>query len=190
MPDIAQPAQENVESFIHDVTYEMLKVKTGDIQFTKGEVNKVELPYREYLAAILLAGSEFKLMYMVHFWLEDAKFLVSKSLEKSASDVEYWRAIDFFKEYCNVIAGKTKKAFKAQGIHLNQSLPIGIGGFNLALFDDKGPKEKKLYWSQNTEDIEIDFSARYSILDPSVTEKLVKLPKYTDLKDETAIEFF
>ena len=183
-------AQGNVEKFIHDVTYQMLKVKTRDIKFTKGDVNKVELPYREYLAAILLAGSEFKLMYMVHFWLEDAKYLVSNSLDKNAADVEYWRAIDFFKEYCNVIAGKTKKAFKAQGIHLNQSLPIGIGGFNLALFDEKGPKEKRLYWSQNTDSLEIDFSARYSILDPAVTAKLETLPNYADLKEETSIEFF
>ena len=184
-------AQKKIDSFIYTATNELLQSKAGNLPFTKGPSQKSNLVFREYLSAILLANSDFKLLYMIHFWLEDAKKLANGLLKTDSSEVEYWRAIDFFKEYCNIIAGKAKKAFENIDIQLVQSLPIGISGYNLTLFEEKSVRERCLHWTQRYDQIELDFSTRYSILNTKIINKLATFPQYEDIRDDTeSIEFF
>lgn len=183
---------DKLDCILYDVTYQMLKSRSKSFDFIKSDAEVETLQYREYLVAVLLSsGSGIDIRYMVHFWLEDAKQLLSCEVGEPIDQIDDVRAIDYLKEYCNLVAGKTKMIFEQHDIILNNSLPIGIDGFNLDLFTSKSPHEVDLHWQQSCENIKFDFSLKYTINNEDIFKKLENLPKrLQDIDHSNDIEFF
>jgi hypothetical protein len=86
------------------------------------------LPFVQHMTHILISGAELEVNFKTHFMLLDAIRLTKGKL--AASEASTQQAIDFMKEYCNRIAGKTKAMLEATGLTMGQSLPFAIQGYN------------------------------------------------------------
>ncbi|MBF0312782.1 MAG: hypothetical protein HQK52_05160 [Oligoflexia bacterium] len=82
---------------------------------------------------ILISGDDIKMTFKSHFDSELAGYLCAKALKKES--VSWDKAIDFMKEYSNVVAGKIKKFFMDQEVIVGLSLPIVTRGFDEIFFE-------------------------------------------------------
>lgn len=180
--------REKLNTILYGICDDILSCRSNSFKFSKEAADVDKLAYKEYLAAILLASEDIKLTYMLHFWLEDAKKIAANQWNKDVCDVEYWRAIDYFKEFCNLLAGKTKEIFRASNITFGQSLPVAINGFNLALFNLNLQNTYHLYWAQRSGDVELSFSVHYAFQSSDCLDKIQNIPDKIH-SDENSVEF-
>lgn len=93
------------------------------------------LTYGSKMSLITAAGKDFKFVFKVHFF--------PKKFTKVASDFNSMKLVlDFFREYCNLVAGAIKEVLMAKGLICGISLPIVTSGDDEMIFSDKIKTER------------------------------------------------
>lgn len=126
------------------IVIDQLKIIIENEQVESAETVLVDLPFTQYMTNILLGGPQLEISIRFHFMLENinniAKLRVGSAL--ASSD----QAIDFIKEFSNVVAGKGKTLLEGSDLFLGQSLPFCIQGYNEIFFPKQSVKSKRSAW--------------------------------------------
>ena len=137
---------------------------------------------------ILISGDTLRLTFKVHFNTRTAKTLAFQIFGgKSPNEIPERQAIDYFKEYANLVAGSVISLFGKSGVDLGISLPLCTRGFN-EIFADYSVEERLIptycdFWSLRVNGQTIHCGSFFEILNWQ------KLSHAADLAfDETAPE--
>lgn len=98
--------------------------------------HKVRL-YCQHIAAILLYGEGCEIQFKVYFMYPDAQAFAAAAKNTKPQKVTKSIAIDFFKEHCNIIAGRIQSDTTKAGIVLGHSLPFAMLGYNEVFLNDQ-----------------------------------------------------
>lgn len=93
-----------------------------------------------WMSAIILTSPVMRVTFRTHFMTEDGKVLVATSFSKNPEEVLSMEVLDFFKEYCNMVAGKIKWLLEFNGTESGISLPVMLRGFDEVFFKKEDRK--------------------------------------------------
>lgn len=172
--------------------------KHADCQET--EVSKLEdgfLPGRilaNNMAFILIAGNALRITFKVHFSTRTARKLAFRVYGgESEEDISDRQAFDYFKEYCNLVAGQVVTLFENLNIDLGIGLPLRTRGF-YEVFSDYEEKEYPIitysdFWRLRAGGNEIFCNALLEIIDRKPLECLIGFEIPEEMDNEGEMEF-
>lgn len=88
------------------------------------------MSYGSNMSVILVAGKDFKFFFKVHFFPKKTARYFIQGASKS-------QVLDFYREFCNLVAGAIKQSLLDQGVVCGISLPTIISGYDEMIFSDK-----------------------------------------------------
>lgn len=103
-----------------------------DIQLSS--VEKDHLVYGHWMAFILVSSPQVRVTFKAHFMLETAKSLAARIYGITSRPLTLREGTDFFREYCNLVAGDVKIALVHNKVDAAASLPILSRGFDEIFF--------------------------------------------------------
>ena len=112
----------------------LLEIEVEGVSFVTIPCPRRRLAFHQHLALILLNHPAFQLRYTVHFMLGQAVKIVARKNQIPVADVSKTRAVDYFKEYCNILAGSICNGLFAYQIDVEHSLPFAVQGYNDIFF--------------------------------------------------------
>jgi len=155
-----------------------------------------------WMSIIILAGKALKMNFRVHFNEEVAKQLALKVYAKKPEEISTAQAVDFVKEFCNLVAGGVKRTMQDHQMQSLISMPLITRGTDEVFFDIGQPEvagelplPKKAdheagqqdRWTIQTERGDILCSVTFDILEPDAVQTLKD--KKTDDAAEEEVEF-
>lgn len=127
---------------------------------------------------ILVSGESVRMTFKVHFNGDVARSLAFRVFGgASDSAISIQRAVDYIKEYCNLVAGSVVSVFEELDIGLGMSLPHSTRGF-YEVFSDYQEQQHPIiifndFWSLNVNKKVLHCSVVLEILDCKILEKLI-----------------
>ena len=143
-----------------------------------------------HMVLILVSGEALRLTFKLHFEMKTAKALASRIFGGDrAVPITEGQAIDFIREYGNLIAGSVVTLMARYGIELGISLPLSTRGF-YEVFADYTEKQYPIvsyadFWGLEVDGHEIHCSAHVEVMN---REKLASLAEFSadDTVDDDA----
>lgn len=86
--------------------------------------------YAHWMALILVSGESLRITFKSHFDTRTAKFFAARTYEQAPDKISDDRALDFFREFCNMTAGHLKLIFAENEVRVGVSLPALARGFD------------------------------------------------------------
>ncbi len=193
------PAIKNkLRELIRYASVSRLKVHTActDIQFH--EMQPDFRPGRilaNNMVFILVSGDALRITFKVHFNLDAGRHLAYRVFGGDAPEhITVRQAIDYFKEYGNLVAGSIATLFERIDIGLGMSLPLCTRGF-YEVFSDYTETESPTvmysdFWVLQVNDQSLNCSALIEILDKMKLQPLLDLElAETESSDDEEMEF-
>lgn len=119
-----------VIDLVRNSSVSRLKTLTGREDISISEIEGEYLVLGHWMSFILVAGEAVRIIFKTHFMTETAQFLAAPVYGAVTKDVSVSRALDFFKEYCNLTAGQIKFDLALNEVKVGASLPGLIRGFD------------------------------------------------------------
>jgi hypothetical protein len=113
---------------VRDASLDQLRLFAKCAAVRLEEVTVESLPFTQHLAHIMVVGPEIEISFKTHFMGGDALRFTKQKLGTAHATLP--QGIDFMKEFCNLVAGKTKQLLEGHGFVMGQSLPFAIQGYN------------------------------------------------------------
>lgn len=156
-------------SKVRTASLDQLRVygKAPDLQIFEVELEK--LPFVQHMTHILVSGSDLDLTFKSHFMLDDALRLLKLKIGTAATSSQ---AVDFMKEFSNIVAGKTKTMLETAGFVVAQSLPCSVRGYNEIFYTSNDGRESMSAWSLIGSGVEIHCSAAVSVRNDGTINRL------------------
>ena len=175
--------KEKLRELVHYASVSRLQVHTAcsDVQFR--EMGPDFRPGRilaNNMVFILVSSDALRITFKIHFNLEDGRHLAYRVF--GGDDPEHItarQAIDYFKEYGNLVAGSIVTQFEKIDIGLGMSLPLCTRGF-YEVFSDYAETEFPTgtysdFWNLIVNDQSLCCSALIEILDKNRLQPLINL---------------
>lgn len=127
---------------------------------------------------ILVSGDAMRLTFKVHFSTRTAKHLAFRIFGgNQPEDISEKQAIDYFKEYGNLVGGSIISHLAHSQIELGISLPLCTRGF-YEVFSDYTEKQHPIisysdFWELQSRGLSISCSAQYDILNKKLLKQLI-----------------
>ena len=131
-----------------------------------------------HMVLILVSGDALRLTFKVHFNIRTAKNLALRIYGgKTSAAISERQAIDYFKEYGNLVAGSVISLLSESTIELGISLPLCTRGF-YEVFADYAEKQQPVvsyadFWELLAVGGGVYCSAQFDLLDRTGLEPLV-----------------
>ncbi len=148
------------------------------------EISEDPLVFAHWMSFILLSGKDLRILFKAHYMSTAAKFYAGKTYASSKERISKNRALDFFKEYCNLTAGSIKIALAKCQVKVGISLPILARGFD-EIFYPRPADSLMKYWSLVCEGETIFCSAHIAVLQPIT----INYSPVTNKSSEGEVEF-
>jgi CheY-specific phosphatase CheX len=148
------------------------------------ETRKMDAAFRPgkmlatHMVLILVSGDALRLTFKVHFNLGTAKNLAWRIYGgQSSGNISEQQAIDYFKEYANLVAGSVISLLSESRIALGISLPLCTRGF-YEVFSDYAEKQQPVvsfadFWELQAIGGGVYCSAQFEMLNQAGLEKLI-----------------
>ena len=158
-----------------------LKVHTDCEEIEQAELGESFRPGRilaNNMVFILASGEPVRVTFKAHFNIDTAKDLAFRVFGgDSAATISEKRAVDYFKEYSNLVAGSVVTLFEKIEIELGISLPLSTRGF-YEVFADYQERQQPIisysdFWALKVNGHTVFCSALLEILDRQRLEKLI-----------------
>ena len=148
------------------------------------------------MAFILVSGDALRLTFKVHFNTRTAKTLAFRIFGGEASeDITERQAIDYFKEYANLVAGSVISLLGQTGVDLGISLPLCTRGFN-EIFSDYSIENRLIptdydFWSLRVNGLEFYCSSFFELMNtPRLSRALEDLSlSETFIEEDGELDF-
>jgi hypothetical protein len=119
-----------IARLIRDYSVERIMNHSGRKDLLLHEVaNWDDFCYGSHMSIILVAGKDLRVLYKVHFKVKDF-------LGEFPGITNKAQLFDYFREYCNLMAGCIKKDLRAQNYVCGISLPTITSGYDEIIFSD------------------------------------------------------
>ena len=115
-----------------------------------------------WMAFILMSAPELKIIYKVRFKTQTATFFAAKAYGTSRADISKKRALDFFREYCNLTAGQIALTLGKNGIGAGISVPILARSFD-ELYSVAPSRSRSAEWQLHCENEVVDCSVQVDV---------------------------
>jgi CheY-specific phosphatase CheX len=189
-PILQQNIENASEIFREEVRRQAAQLLQGFAAVDKTEISDNPgdpAVYGRWMSIIILAGKAVKMNFRVHFNEEVAKQLALKIYAKKADDISTAQAVDFVKEFCNLVAGGVKRTMQDHQMQSLISMPLITRGSDEVFFEmapsvseDQKPKLTRTTesgrhqdrWKITTERGEILCSMNFDILEPEAIQSL------------------
>lgn len=119
---------------------------------------------------ILVSSDTLRLTFKVHFSVRTARNLAFGIFGgESPADISERQAIDYFKEYGNLVAGNVISLLGQAGIELGISLPMATRGF-YEVFSDYTERQHRMltfsdFWGLHVDGRDVFCSTQFEIMD-------------------------
>lgn len=133
-------------NFCKEASISIINDSAGGESFLEQPVPEELRVLGHWMSVIMLTSGEMRLTFKTHFMSSDGKILTSKSLRKPVENITQDQILDFFKEYCNMVAGKIKWLIEFNGHASGISLPLSMRGFDEVFFPS--PDNRLLFLEQ------------------------------------------
>ncbi len=161
----------SVVDLVRDASVSRLKSLSGREDITLSDILGEPLVFAHWMSFILISGEALRITFKAHFMSEVAQFFAAKNYGGSKEDISLSRALDFFREYCNLTAGKIKVDLQQNQIQVGASLPGLIRGFDEIFYlQQKGAT--KSFWRLNCEAVEFTCSTHIEFFEQFGVNKL------------------
>jgi CheY-specific phosphatase CheX len=146
------------------------------VQLSKREDVKMEemsaepIVFAHWMSFVLLSGKSLRILFKVHYMSKTAKYFASHIFGGDEDKISSGRALDFFREYCNLTAGSMKIALDLDEIKVGISLPILAKGFD-EIFYTRTPDTVTKFWSLISGDKKIFCSTHVTLLEKISVKK-------------------
>jgi len=173
MEDSVQSVRHQLEAIIRQKSESLLKSFGSVDPVRSSSPPSTFLVHGHRMTVILISSPVVRITFKAHFNEFESSGLIKTRLKSIKEPIPSEQVLDYFKEYCNVIAGAVKSELKTVGIDAGISLPLAARGFDELFFPT--PDNKRTF--ENTWTIEHPFgnfrcSLFCQILDPSAFEKI------------------
>ena len=180
LPDI-QALKDKLRELVRYSSVTRLKFHSDSSEVESREMDASFRPGRilaNNMVFILVSGDAMRLTFKVHFNTRTAKQLSFRIFGgNSAEDISEKQAIDYFKEYGNLVAGSVISLMDKNNFELGISLPLCTRGF-YEVFSDYTEKQHPItsysdFWDLNVCGHTVCCSAQYEILNRKQLARLV-----------------
>ena len=187
-PPEIQALKDKLKALVRHAALARLKRHSGSPEVETRELGCGFRPGRilaSNMVFILVSGDALRLTFKVHFNIRTAKNLAFSIFGgDSPEDISEQQAVDYVKEYGNLVAGSVVTLLGENNIELGISLPLSTRGF-YEVFSDYSEKQHPVitcsdFWELKANGNEIHCSALLEILNRNA---LGDLPAY-EIVDE------
>lgn len=138
--------KDTITDMVRQATVSLIQQYSGSEEFEISPVNievEKEKVLSNWVVLLLITSDMFKITFKVYFNLSDITVLSENAVSIDSDTVAGKRqAIDFVKEYSNLVGGHLSGFCIRNNIEFDKSLPLSLRGF-YEVFNDN--KKKKLY---------------------------------------------
>jgi CheY-specific phosphatase CheX len=172
-PDI-QALKDKLKALLRHASISRLKNHGDDAEVEARELGAAFRPGRilaSNMVFILVSGDALRLTFKVHFETGTAKQLAFAIFGgDSPSSISQRQAVDYVKEYGNLVAGSMVTLLAESGVELGISLPLSTRGF-YEVFSDYSEKLDPIvafsdFWELRANSRSIYCGAQFEILNP------------------------
>lgn len=176
----AQAIKDKLKKVVRHASISRLKIHADSPEIEIKELDSGFQPGRilsSNMVFILVSGDAVRLTFKVHFNTRTAKKLAFRIFGGSTpADISERQAIDYFKEYGNLVAGNVVTLLAKIDVELGISLPLCTRGF-YEVFSDYTEKQSPViaysdFWELKVDGHDIFCSAQFEIMDKKALEKL------------------
>ena len=176
-----QMLKDKLKELVRHASMSRLKIHTDSIDVDTKELDFSFMPGKilaSNMVFILVSGDAVRLTFKVHFNTRTAKNLALRIFGgESADQISEKQAIDYFKEYGNLVAGHVITLLGESNIELGISLPLCTRGF-YEVFSDYTEYQYPVvsysdFWELHVNGHAVFCSAQYEILNKKPLENLV-----------------
>lgn len=168
-------------AWVRDITRDQFELFVKDQEAEVAAFEVMGLPFLQQMTHIMVFGPEIEVNFKTHFMLSDVRRMTQR--KTGAAEVSDIQAIDFMKEFCNVVAGKVKLTLTRGGFSLGQSLPFSILGYNEVFYPKEDRGSLQTAWRVRGRDGFFNCSA--TIVVPGADEAWSRLESVKYLRDES-----
>jgi CheY-specific phosphatase CheX len=177
-----QVLRDKLNELVHHVSVSRLKVHSGfsDVDILEmGSGFKPGQIIASNMVFILVSGEAARITLKIHFNTKVAKELAFEVFGgESSICISNHQAVDYFKEYANLMAGSVVAFLADSGLELGISLPLCTRGF-YEIFSDYSEKQTPVlvfnnFWGLRVNGSEIYCGAQFEIM------KREKFTKFVD----------
>ncbi len=83
-----------------------------------------------WMTLILISSSSLSVTFKAHFKSREALRMAAASRAENVDTLTIGQGLDFFKEFCNMIAGGLKHSLSSAGVPVGISLPVMTRGYD------------------------------------------------------------
>lgn len=166
---------------IRQASLSRLKVFSGRENVTLSDLKNEPLVYAHWMSLILLSGKALRIVVKAHYMSYSAKFFAKNVYKRDLSESN---VSDFFKEYCNLVAGQIKLDLANNGVDVGMSLPVAARGFD-EIFYSNAEGSIVDFWRLSCENKAIDCSAHVELFDDFQLKEGFSI----DSNDKGTVEF-
>ncbi|SDH72161.1 hypothetical protein [Propionivibrio dicarboxylicus] len=177
---VALPIKEKLSELVRYASITRAKTQANAESVVIGEMESSFQSGRilaPHMAFILISGETIRITFKAHFSIRSAKRLAFRIYGgASAEQIRERQAIDFVKEYTNLVAGNLVTRLSNVGVEVGISLPLATSGF-YEVFADYIDKQIPTvacsdFWELDVDGYKLYCSAQYEFLS---IERLAKL---------------
>lgn len=179
-PDI-QVLKDKLKDLLRHASVSRLKIHTDSSAIETRELDSGFVPGRilgSNMVFILVSGDAIRVTFKVHFNIRTAKDLAFRIFGgESAQAISERQAIDYFKEYGNLVAGCVVTLLGELDIELGISLPLSTRGY-YEIFSDYTEKRQPIitysdFWELKANGYDVYCSALLELLNEKQLAGLV-----------------
>jgi hypothetical protein len=148
-----------------------LKSLSGRDDIVISDITNPPLVMAHWMSFILVSGEALRVILKAHFMTDSAQFFASKNYQTAKENVSLPRALDFFREFCNLTAGQVKVDLDRSNVKVAASLPGVIRGFDEIFYKQQNDSVKDC-WSLNCGMVTFACSANIEIFKKIVLKKI------------------
>ncbi len=162
------------------------------IEFGECSQPALEPGVGQWLSLIFVAAQAIKISFKVEYDFREMKYFAHQALAVTAEQVDTRMAHDFVKEYCNLCAGRIKKALEVHGDPSFMSLPLVTRGQDGVFFERAGTARFfEDFWTfqLSNREAKLDCSVLIEVFDPKAMQKIL-IPAFGGDEELGEVEFF
>jgi len=196
LPPDVQALKNKLREMLRHASVSRLKIQTDSSDVETKELDSGFRPGRilaSNMVFILISGDAVRLTFKVHFNIRTAKSLAFRIFGgQSAADISEKQAIDYFKEYGNLVAGNIVTLLGKINIDLGISLPLSTRGF-YEIFSDCSERQHPItysdFWELKANGHELYCSALFEILNARQLADLAAYEVVDEADDDGEMDF-
>lgn len=167
-------------SYSQDASRKLLEIHSQGFKFESDHLTQDSRVLGHWMGMVLISAREVKLTFKVHFMTRNAKALAASTYGLPAEQISMDQALDFMREFCNLMAGSYKQALSKIEVDSGISLPLLTRGFDQVFFNPQSvPNQHHWNWALHSSFIEVHCSITMEDLKGI---NLQEFPKECELK--------